>query len=277
MAGDWIKMRTDLYRDPKVSLIADDLMDEDSGLSRFVHQMTQRHRNVTRNVMRNAAIGALVSVWGVARHQGHRIGDDMHLLNVTPAAVDDIADMPGFCQAMVRVGWITIPDDATDTLCFPRFFEEHNTPPADSKEKNKERQKRYRERKRNAESDVTRDVTRASQSNAEKSREEKSREEKKVLPKGKTKVFVKPTVEEIQNYAAEAGLTLDANEFHDHYTSNGWRVSGKSPMKDWQASARNWARRNFSGSGSGSGNGKAPARKPIEEWGFFKETDDDTE
>lgn len=26
MAGDWIKMRTDLYRDPKVSLIADALM-----------------------------------------------------------------------------------------------------------------------------------------------------------------------------------------------------------------------------------------------------------
>ncbi|WP_166333018.1 hypothetical protein [Sphingobacterium chungjuense] len=28
--------------------------------------------------------------------------------------------------------------------------------------------------------------------------------------------------------------------FVDHYSSNGWLVDGKSPMKDWKAAARNW-------------------------------------
>lgn len=32
----------------------------------------------------------------------------------------------------------------------------------------------------------------------------------------------------------------EAHRFLNHYTANGWLVGGKSPMKDWQASARNW-------------------------------------
>jgi hypothetical protein len=28
--------------------------------------------------------------------------------------------------------------------------------------------------------------------------------------------------------------------FYDHFTSNGWLVSGKTPMKNWQAALRNW-------------------------------------
>jgi hypothetical protein len=34
----------------------------------------------------------------------------------------------------------------------------------------------------------------------------------------------------------------EANKFFDYYSSNGWKVSGKSPMKDWRAAARNWVR-----------------------------------
>ena len=61
-------------------------------------------------------------------------------------------------------------------------------------------------------------------------------------PKEKRPRFVPPTVEEVEAYAREAGLTMDCKRFHDHFTSNGWKVGGKAPMKDWKASVRNWAR-----------------------------------
>lgn len=34
--------------------------------------------------------------------------------------------------------------------------------------------------------------------------------------------------------------SYEAQKFLNHYNANGWLVGGKTPMKDWQASARNW-------------------------------------
>lgn len=33
---------------------------------------------------------------------------------------------------------------------------------------------------------------------------------------------------------------LEAQKFYNHFESNGWKVGGKSPMKNWKAAARNW-------------------------------------
>jgi hypothetical protein len=171
MAFDWIKIRTDLYRDPKVSVIADLMLDQDSELSRFVNQNMQCNMTVTRNVMRNVTVGALVSVWGVLRHRGKRNEYDLFVKCCTLSVVDDLADLPGFGYAMASVGWI---EETEEGIVLPRFFEEFNVDPAEeNKSKNAERQRLYRERKKE-ESNVTRDVTVASQSNA---REEKRREE----------------------------------------------------------------------------------------------------
>ena len=57
-----------------------------------------------------------------------------------------------------------------------------------------------------------------------------------------------PTLAEVQAFAAEqyptsADALAEAATFHDHYESNGWRVSGKTLMVDWRASFRNWMRR----------------------------------
>jgi hypothetical protein len=60
--------------------------------------------------------------------------------------------------------------------------------------------------------------------------------------------FAAPTPEEVSGYAEEAGISLDAARFCDFYASKGWRV-GSSPMKDWRAAARNWARRDSAGGG----------------------------
>ncbi|GAA4355908.1 hypothetical protein GCM10023185_19210 [Hymenobacter saemangeumensis] len=57
-----------------------------------------------------------------------------------------------------------------------------------------------------------------------------------------------PTLAEVQAYAAEqhsasADAQTEATAFYDHYESNGWRVSGKTPMVNWQAAFRGWMRR----------------------------------
>jgi hypothetical protein len=56
----------------------------------------------------------------------------------------------------------------------------------------------------------------------------------------KSRGFKKPSPKDVNDYANEKNI--DLNRFHDHYTSNGWKV-GKVPMKDWKATARNWAKR----------------------------------
>ena len=55
----------------------------------------------------------------------------------------------------------------------------------------------------------------------------------------KIKQFKAPTVGELKNEFPN----IDAESFHDFYTSKGWKI-GKDPMKDWRAAARNWERRN---------------------------------
>lgn len=58
----------------------------------------------------------------------------------------------------------------------------------------------------------------------------------------KRRRFTPPTPQEVADYAKEKGLSLDAERFCDHYTANGWKVGGRSPMKDWRAAVRNWCR-----------------------------------
>lgn len=53
--------------------------------------------------------------------------------------------------------------------------------------------------------------------------------------------FSPPTADEVKAYASDKGLTLDADRFVDFYAAKGWKV-GNTPMKDWRAAARNWAR-----------------------------------
>jgi len=177
MLSDWIKMRTDLYRDPKVSVMADCLMDGDSSLARYVNQNMQCDMNVTRNVMRNAVCGALISVWGVMRHQGKRDGADLVVDGIDEITIDDVAELQGFGEAMMVAGWLdaTPVDPDTTRLRFPKFFAENNVDPQEeSRKKNADRQRRYRESKcdSNVTSNVTRNADVTSREEREKRREE---------------------------------------------------------------------------------------------------------
>ena len=65
----------------------------------------------------------------------------------------------------------------------------------------------------------------------------------KSSPVSSQKRFVKPSLDEVKAYCQERGNNIDAEHFIDYYESNGWKVGGKSAMKDWKAAVRNWERR----------------------------------
>ena len=65
-----------------------------------------------------------------------------------------------------------------------------------------------------------------------------------VPPMGETRSqkahFIKPTLEEVRGYCEERGNKVDPQRFIDHYEANGWKIGGRSPMKDWRAAVRTW-------------------------------------
>lgn len=67
---------------------------------------------------------------------------------------------------------------------------------------------------------------------------------KKALSPKATKVFKKPTVEEIKEYCGERSNSVNPSTFFDFYESKGWYV-GKNKMKDWKAAVRTWEKNRF--------------------------------
>jgi len=81
----------------------------------------------------------------------------------------------------------------------------------------------------------------------------------------KTK-FQKPTADQVREYATQQQCpTFDAGKFCDYYESNGWRV-GRTAMKDWRATVRNWIR-----SGGTQTSGKLAVGGFDQEWQNLKQ------
>ena len=66
-------------------------------------------------------------------------------------------------------------------------------------------------------------------------------EAKPAEPAPARKRFVKPELEEIREFCFEKKINIDVDRFFNYYESKGWKV-GVSPMKDWKAAVRNWAK-----------------------------------
>lgn len=79
-------------------------------------------------------------------------------------------------------------------------------------------------------------------------------------------VFIKPAIEDIEDYINEKGYRVDAHKFYDYYESNGWKV-GKNPMKDWKAAIRNWARNDYDKPKESKGSGN-PWWDALQNGGF---------
>ena len=51
--------------------------------------------------------------------------------------------------------------------------------------------------------------------------------------------LTRPSLEQVKEYCKERKNEVDAQQFLNHYESNGWKI-GKVPMVDWKASVRTW-------------------------------------
>ncbi|MBI1837752.1 MAG: transcriptional regulator [Flavobacteriia bacterium] len=64
-----------------------------------------------------------------------------------------------------------------------------------------------------------------------------------ILPSAVSKVvkFKAPTIELVQEYFKEKNKPdIEAQKFFNYFESNGWKIGGRSPMKNWKAAANNW-------------------------------------
>lgn len=103
------------------------------------------------------------------------------------------------------------------------------------REQNRLRNIKYRQRKALRMRDASRDVT----NDALEEERRKKIEDRRIKSVAR---FTKPTRDELLQYCNEKHLTLNVDRFLDYYESNGWKV-GRTPMKDWKRTARNWSRK----------------------------------
>lgn len=113
MAGDWIKMRTDLFTHPKVVRISSALKAD-----------TLR------------TVGGLMSVWSL--FDAHSI--DGSLEGYSTQTLDDHLRFPGFSAAMVSVNWL---DETDEGLVLPEF-DTHNGASAKRRAQDADRKKEAR-------------------------------------------------------------------------------------------------------------------------------------
>lgn len=81
-------------------------------------------------------------------------------------------------------------------------------------------------------------------------KEREGREGKAERGVQRREVFTKPTLEEVEDEMRKRGLgnpSVEAEKFICHFNSNGWKVGGKAPMRDWRASVVSWKHRNGNG------------------------------
>lgn len=71
----------------------------------------------------------------------------------------------------------------------------------------------------------------------------------------KRKSFIKPTLQEVEEYCKERNNNIDPQQFIDFYESKGWKVGNQS-MKDWKACVRTWEKRNTT----------TKVEKPLPDW-----------
>lgn len=113
MAGDWIKMRTDLMTSPKVVRLSSALKSD-----------------------RFRIVGGLHSAWCL--FDAH--SEDGYLAGYRPEVLDDLIGWPGFSEALIAVQWL---EDDGENLILPRF-DTHNGKSAKRRCMDKDRKKEGR-------------------------------------------------------------------------------------------------------------------------------------
>ena len=52
-----------------------------------------------------------------------------------------------------------------------------------------------------------------------------------------------PLVSEVERFVEENGYLVDAIDFYDYYSGQGWKKANGMPVKDWRACVRSWHRK----------------------------------
>lgn len=235
MAGDWIKMRTDLFTHPKIVRMS-------SALKADGRPALKADRLRT--------VGGLLSVWCL--FDAHSA--DGRLASYSFEAVDEHVGIPGFAQAMADVEWLA--QDA-EGLVLPDF-DKHNGQSAKRRAQDADRKREVRK-----ESALEADGMRTRE---EKRREEKKKDQEQVPPASPTAAA--PAVDPAEQGTAKAprrqgtrlpddwrpspeliaavreerpdvDLRTETAKFRDHWHAK----AGKDATKlDWDATYRNWIR-----------------------------------
>ena len=236
MAGDWIKMRGNLWDDPRVGKLCD-LTDSSEA----------------------CVIGALYWLWATADQHT----EDGQMPGLTLRQIDRKTGLQGFADALVKIGWLSADNDGVRII----KFEEHNGASAKKRCQTAKRVANFKAG--NAE------VTQHALANEHECvssalpREEKRREDKNLSTTTEVIAAAKAPAQrkgkrlpddwklprawgqwavEDRRWPPEK-IRLEGEKFSDY-----WRAkSGKDAAKlDWEATWRNWCRNaNTIGTGGG--------------------------
>lgn len=220
MAGDWIKIRTDLFEDPAVMKLSDILGTDDP-----------------------TTVGLLVRFWSWADKQTTD-GTD---IAITSARLDRLIGREGFAEGMRQIGWLSGRDGS---LCLPRF-QRHNGSSAKARALEAEA-KRLRRASSEPMSDNTSDTgptNHVPDVRPEKRRREENREEKNRTHQNKERdlsvpAHTYPSREEVETFAfaSPVGITHDcALKFWNDHEAVGWLHKGQA-IRNWRPLLENFAR-----------------------------------
>ena len=228
MAGDWIKMRGNLWDDPRVSKLCD-LTDQSEA----------------------AIVGALYWLWAAADQHT----EDGLMPGLTLRQIDRKTGVQGFGAALCQIGWLEDNPDGVRIV----NFEDHNGTSA--KRRCTDAQRKANVRNVSA-SDADKQRTESGQktpnlgAREEKRREEKRREEEKAeeapsakSPRGTALPETWTLPDDWKTWAEKERPDVDpqtaADSFRDYWVAK----PGKDGRKaDWLATWRNWVRNQRSGS-----------------------------
>lgn len=217
MAGDWIKMRGNLWDDPRVSKLCD-LTDQSEA----------------------AIVGALYWLWAAADQHT----EDGLMPGLTLRQIDRKTGVQGFGAALCQIGWLEDNPDGVRIV----NFEDHNGTSA-------KRRCTDAQRKANARNVSASDADKQRTESGQKTpnlgaREEKRREEDKAeeAPSAKSpagsalpKNWILPA--QWAAWAQGERPDLDPNRVADEFRDYWIAKPGKEGRKaDWEATWRNWVR-----------------------------------
>lgn len=247
MAGDWIKMRVNLPKDPRVIKMADFLANERC----FMNWLTDpvRHSckesaysHVTRNVTAALCVTGLLVTWGMAREIGDRIDDDLFVENCDFNGIDEVSGIPAFADSMESVGWIRVLENG---VIFPKFFKDNESPDDKHKRQNADRQKKFRE-KQSQNSNVT--VT-DNRNVIVTHREEKRREDINAKTNKRPQ-----NLDQVVSAGFKSGVSKEECEsFWHHFESTGWIDKNGHEVQNWQSKLMSW--KNFKNNEKGGNHG----------------------